>query len=105
MLNDGPEEYGINWQKHMHVNNKLQDWYHEGKKLPDYEQGHGTLFLANLLGCDINPFNITSLLHWHKWLDENHPHILDSLLGPHGWAILNVLIARKEQRDGTEATT
>ncbi len=78
------------------VNSLIYRWYDEGRRLPSYVQGNGHPFLARLLGIEYNHLN------WGTYeavetIDAASPGIHRKLLGPHGWTVMQALIARSKK--------
>ncbi len=65
--------------------------------IPGYRRNHGAPFLADLLNYPGTNINMYLTMDFMDFLDTNHPFLLDKLNGPHGWAILQMLLARKKE--------
>jgi hypothetical protein len=63
----------------------LRQWHDSSRVLPGYVYGNGTEYLCLLLGVP----NTSGLR-----LAKSHPHIMANLVGPNGWAYLQIMIAR-----------
>lgn len=65
--------------------------------MPGYVFGHGAVYIAYLLGLYNGPLDASEHSTMLKLINKKHPDILELLKGPHGWAILQMLIARKTE--------
>lgn len=68
---------------------QLSKWYREGKNIPYYEYANFHLWLAKMLGVS----HIIS-----RKFDEEHDKLYQSICGPHGWTIIQMLIVQYRER-------
>ena len=72
----------------------LYHWYEEGRRLPGYRPHNGAPYICYLLDVKYRFGNVSQL-------DREHPGLMEAIAGPNGWAILQMLIARKGLKDET----
>lgn len=78
----------------------LQDWHREGRFMPGYIYGFGTAYIAYLLGLHPvprGPADYNAHGELLECVNKQHPRVVEMLEGPHGWTILQMLIARKAE--------
>lgn len=80
--------------KAREVNRLLRGWYSESRRMLGYTPGEGGPYLGYLLGIDWYRNNLVTFTS-----KVNDLGIYDQLLGPHGWAVLQMLIIKKAERD------
>lgn len=68
---------------------QLSKWYREGKNIPYYEYANFHPWLAKMLGVS----HIIS-----RKFDEEHDKLYQSICGPHGWTIIQMLIVQYRER-------
>ncbi len=84
-----------NQDKIEEVCNCISCWYVENKKMPGYVVNMGKSYLGRILGFE--PRDSNFYLEMGSWVEEKHPGLLDKLLGPHGWAVLQMLIIKSKE--------
>lgn len=87
----------------------IRNWYAEGRIMPGYMPGNGTPYIAYLLGVWDGPLGPpfksgSSQRSFEALIETKAPGLIEQLGGPHGWALLKALIARKEGKHDNEPT-
>lgn len=86
--------------------NQLARWAKEGKKLPGYIMHRGKPYMAHLLRLPVNDDMGTDYSErFLPLLKAAMPDLPRQLTGPYGWAVLQVLIIRYNEREGVDDTT
>ena len=81
---------------------QLHLWHAEGRSMPGYVKGNFRPYIAYLLGTLDSPINWRAQ-HDLDSLLVGHENLFDQIPGPHGWAVLQMLIARKGVKDDNES--
>lgn len=88
---------------------QLYEWWKEGRKMPGYVEEMGKPYMNMLLDLGIDSNSITRppsyTLHFMEAYKAKGCTLAGDILGPHGWAILQMYIARKSEETDHDQTT
>lgn len=88
---------------------KLMRWSTEGRALPGYRYGDGTSFLAALLNISKEMEKARNKPHTTLGFTAEmviaNRNTLIALAGPHGWALLQMLIIKAKEREAANGRT
>lgn len=79
--------------------NNLRMWHDKKRHMPGYQYGHGTDYLCRLLDVPVDLKS--SVKKSMEQLEQAHPDIYAKIASPHGWAYLQILIIRHNNRGDT----
>lgn len=75
----------------------LLEWHGQGKVLPGYRPTYGRPHLYKLLGVSDTEYQGMELGYAYGLYP--HMHVLLPLLGPHGWTVYKMLLAKQGMSD------